>query len=374
MFANNIFKKTNHDQILVDNLRLIRSENIGNKTFFDLIKIYKSAASALKAIPQLAKNGGRFSKINIYSLEQAEQEIYDAQKIGAKFITYLDPLYPSELLHIDDAPPILTVLGNTELLKLTKIAIVGSRNASANGCKFAYNLAQDLGKANFATVSGLARGIDSFVHKGSVNSGTIAVIAGGIDNIYPLENKDLYLTLAKSGLIIAELPYGTKPCGKNFPQRNRIISGLSRAVAIIEATFGSGSLITARMALNQNREVFAMPGFPLDPRSQGTNNLIKQGASILLDAQDIIEQISEFKLNESNIKEFELQNYNDINDSEIEEARKIIKSLLTSSPISVEELINLCNYNISVVLTVILELELAGKIERHPGNKVCLIY
>ena len=264
-------------QELVDVLRLIRSENIGIKTFRSLVEFYGSASKTLRHIPELAARGGSKRPIQLCSADKAEDE---SAKYGAKLLTYLDPHYPKLLSQITDAPPVISVLGNIEILNRPAAAIIGARNASLNGKIFAKKIAENLLNNDFTVFSGQARGIDSAAHESAINS-TIAVIAGGIDNIYPPENTKLYHKIAENGAIIAELPIGTAPQSRHFPQRNRIISGLSIASIIIEAGLKSGSLITARMAAEQNREVFAVPGFSLDPRSQGCNRLIKEGAYLV---------------------------------------------------------------------------------------------
>jgi DNA processing protein len=363
----------------LDWLRLIRSENVGTKTFFSLLSIYGSASKALKAIPELSLKGGRQKPIAVYSMQAAEKEIEQCRKMGAQIIAACEPEYPAYLTHIDDYPPVITVMGNTKLLRTPSIAMVGARNASANGCRFAYKLAEDLGARGVVVASGLARGIDTAAHKGALATGTIAVIAGGIDSVYPPENKDLYKAIAEQGVIIAELPFGATPKGTNFPQRNRIISGLSYGVIVVEATLKSGSLITARMALEQNREVFSVPGFPMDPRCSGTNHLLKQGAQLVESAQDVIDAIAAIK--ERQLELFERDNIlftpsrlQPPTEDELDSLRDEILHQLGSSPISIDHIITTTGMRPAAVLTVILELELAGKLERHVGNRVSFVY
>jgi DNA processing protein len=363
---------------LVNALRLIRSENVGIKTFTTLVSLYGSPEEALTAAPELSLRGGRGKPIKICTLQEADREIDNCTKIGAEILSYEDKDYPRLLLQIEDYPPVITILGNKKLLNQPKIAVVGSRNASTNACNFAYKIANDLGEEKIIVSSGLARGIDTYAHKGSLNSGTIAVLAGGIDNIYPPENKDLYKNIAEKGVIIAELPFGSIPRGQNFPQRNRIISGVAFGVVVVEASFGSGSLITARMALEQNREVFAVPGFPLDPRCQGTNHLLKQGAVVTESAKDVLDVIKNFPKNlEFNFEEKKPTNFatsNSFNKQELDEARKVIIKQLSPSPTAIDEIIKVNGLPVPIVLTVILELELAGKLERHNGNRVSLLF
>jgi len=260
--------------------------------------------------------------------------------------------------------------------------VVGSRNASANGLRFAYKLSQDLVAKGYVVASGFARGIDNAAHKASVERGTIAVLAGGVDHIYPPEHEDLYHEIAEKGLIIAELPLGSIPKPQNFPQRNRIISGLSLATAVIEANLKSGSLITAKCALAQNREVFAVPGFPLDPRYQGNNHLLKQGAYLLESAEDIFEVVENNLITQTSLFEQQKSYLNipnnsikeDFSEKELTQARREIINLVSTSPTSIDEIVNISQFPIGLVLTAIIELELAGKIIRHFGNKISISF
>ena len=288
------------------------------------------------------------------------------------------------MLEIYDPPPILSYKGNINLLNNNKcVAIVGARNASANGRSFAHKIANDIVEQGYVTVSGLARGIDSAVHQATISK-TIGVIAGGIDHIYPPENKKLFENLEKEGLIIAELPVGSTPLGKHFPQRNRIISGLSLGVVVVEASLKSGSLITARFALEQNREIFAVPGFPLDPRCQGTNKLIRQGAHLIESVNDIVTNLPQYeefiKKEESLFKDFaELDvDFKTINTKYVKEPsekeRTLVISLLSAVPIDFDYLERETKLPLPILYTIILELELAGRVERHYGNRVSLVY
>jgi DNA processing protein len=362
----------------IDILRLIRSENVGIKTFYSLLELYGDAKTALENIAELSARGGRAKPITICSKVAAEKELEKLDKIGASLISFKDKNYPFLLKHIPDAPPILTILGNPRLLNRKSIAIVGARNASGNGMIFTEQVAKALGQAGFIVTSGLARGIDTAAHKASLTTGTIAVIAGGIEHIYPPENEDLYYKIAEQGAIIAELPIGSVPRAQHFPQRNRIISGLSLATIVIEANLKSGSLITARLAVEQNREVFAVPGFPLDPRAQGTNRLIKQGAQIIESIEDLIENLPkenlQLRLEESNIRNFTALRPLIIDEKVLSQARRKLLELLSSCPIEIDMLFNQSKIELPVLHTILLELELAGKLERHPGNKVSLKY
>ncbi len=269
-------------------LRLIRSENVGPRTFRALVNHYGSARAALDALPDLARRGGAQAPGRVYSVKEAEQEIVLARRMGAQFIALGERDYPARLRMIDDAPPLIAVRGNAGVLLEPMIAIVGSRNASAAGAKFASQIARELGEAGFVTVSGLARGIDAAAHRASLATGTFAVLAGGQDKIYPPEHVELLQQIIEHGAAISEMPFGWEPRARDFPRRNRLISGLSLGVVVIEAARRSGSLITARMANEQGREVFAVPGSPLDPRCEGTNGLLKQGATLVTETQDVL--------------------------------------------------------------------------------------
>jgi len=361
----------------IDWLRLIRSENVGIKTFFDLLKFYGSAAAALEALPDLAARGGKKS-IKILSKPDAEKEMAAAAKIGAVIVTMLAKDYPKPLKEIYDPPPVITVRGNPEILHKNAIAVVGARNASLNGCHFAGKLAKDLGREGYAIISGLARGIDTAAHKASVETGTIAVIAGGIDNIYPKENEKLYYEIIeKGGAIISELPIGAMPRPENFPQRNRIISGIAEGVLIVEAALKSGSLITARLALEQGREVFAVPGHPGDPRCQGPNKLIKQGAALVESADDIIAGLKNGGgsqlFTEKPETPFISPPVAAVSEETLADARGKVIENLSHAPTPLDSVIRATGLPVNIVLTVVLELELAGKAERSGGNKICLV-
>ncbi|MFY9590277.1 DNA-processing protein DprA [Rickettsia endosymbiont of Halotydeus destructor] len=365
-------------------LRLIRSENVGSRTFFTLIKLFGNASTAIENIKDFSVRGGRAKPIKVFSQSEAEKELELLEKNKAKIITYKSPEYSRLLLEIYDPPPILSYKGNIKLLGYKKcVAIVGARNASANGCTFAYKIAQELADKDYVTVSGLARGIDSAVHQARPSQ-TIGVIAGGIDHIYPLENKKLFAELEAEGLIIAELPITTIPLGQHFPQRNRLISGISLGTVVIEASLKSGSLITSRLALEQNREVFAVPGFPLDPRCQGTNKLIKEGAHLVESIDDIVINLPQYE-NIISKKDNVMKDFVDVNSDfkrletkyikHVTEIERIqIVDLLSSVPIEFDYLQETTSLPLPIIYTVILELELAGRITRHSGNKISLIY
>jgi len=375
--------KISYDIEIINILRLIRSENIGPKTFYSLIKLFGDTATAIDNAQDFSLRGGKSKPIKIFSKSDAEKELELLEKDNAKIITYKSLGYSKLLLEIYDPPPILSYKGNIELLNHNKcVGIVGARNASANGRSFAHKIAADLVEQGYVTVSGLARGIDSTVHQAAISK-TMGVIAGGIDHIYPPENKKLFEKLAEEGLIIAELPIGSVPLGKHFPQRNRIISGLSLGIVVVEASLKSGSLITAKFALEQNREIFAVPGFPLDPRCQGTNKLIREGAHLVESVNDIVanlQQYEEFmKKDESLFKDFiELDaNFKTLNAKHVEPSEKeraTVIELLSAVPIDFDYLQETAQLPLPVIYTIILELELAGKAVRHPGNKISLVY
>ena len=259
------------DEERVDWLRLIRSENVGPVTFWHLLRYYGSAGAALDALPELSRKGGRKKPVRIQSIAAAETEMGANRKAGARLVAAQEPAYPFRLAETEDAPPVLSVRGDPGLCNAPVVGIVGARNASSNGKRFARTVAQDLGKAGVVVASGLARGIDAAAHAGALETGTVAVVAGGIDVCYPPEHEGLMAEIAARGAILAEQPIGTKPQGRHFPRRNRVISGVSSGVLVVEAAVRSGSLITARLAGEQGRDVFAVPGSPLDPRCKGTN-------------------------------------------------------------------------------------------------------
>jgi DNA processing protein len=369
-------RQVNDSQEVVDIIRLIRSENVGIKTFYNLVKLYGTATIALEHVEELSLNGGRAKPIKIYSLNSVEKELATLRSIGADILTYLDDSYPGFLKHIIDPPPVISYFGDKKIFSRQSCSIVGARNASLNGINFTTHIASTLAKSSIVTVSGLARGIDTAVHKASLPS-TIAVVAGGIDHIYPPENAALYNKIAENGAIIAELPVGSIPLGQHFPQRNRIISGLSMVTVVIEASLKSGSLITARMALEQGRDVCAVPGFPLDPRCQGTNKLIKEGAYLIESSDDVFKIMEQH--NTLNIKE--LHENNDkflLKNSSVDDItnsnRVEVQNVLSATPISLEAIQSHTKLPLIAIYTIILELELAGRVVRHPGNKVSMVY
>ena len=350
----------------VDVLRLIRSEQVGPMTFFQLLKFCGSVKKALEMAPALSQRGGRKKPIVLSSRAAAEREYEALTKYGAKLVMYGEETYPRLLQFIGDAPPILTVRGHTHLLQEKNlIGMVGARNASANGCAFARKLASDLGAGKFTVVSGLARGIDTAAHRGSLSTGTIAVIGGGIDNIYPAENAALYEEIAATGCIVSELPFGMAPHAKSFPARNRIIAGMSRGVAVIEASLKSGSLITADYA----------NGSPMDPRCTGTNSLLKQGATLLESARDILSSLSpmgDLPLAEADAPQFAEATLPGISEDMLAEAREAVLAALSYSPTLLDDVLTASGTTPHLLMAVLLELELADRLERHPGARVSL--
>jgi DNA processing protein len=359
----------------LDWLRLIRSENVGPITFFRLMATFGSAADALTALPELARKGGRPGRIRIASKADAEREMESAARIGASVIARGETAYPPLLGHIDDPPPLLFVIGHASLLAKAAVAVVGARNASIAGQRFAGELAAGLGRGGLLVVSGLARGIDAAAHAGAIESGTAAVLGGGVDVIYPRENQKLYEEIRDRGVLVSEVAPGTEPRARHFPRRNRILSGIARGVVVVEASPRSGSLITARLALEQGRDVFAVPGSPLDPRSRGTNKLIRDGAYMAESATDVLEVLSQNgrPLTESVEGTFLADTAPQIGHSELDSARNKIIESLGPVAVTVDEVIRNCQFSPAVASIVLLELELAGRLERHPGHKISLI-
>ncbi|KPG00222.1 DNA processing protein DprA [Rhodopseudomonas sp. AAP120] len=359
----------------IDWLRLIRSDNVGPRTFRSLINHFGSARVALERLPELARRGGAARVGRIPSEDDARREIEGSRRIGVELVAPGEAGYPPRLALIDDAPPLLGVHALADALALMArpmIAIVGSRNASGAGLKFAAQLAADLGSAGFVVISGLARGIDQAAHRASLTSGTVAVLAGGHDKIYPAEHEDLLLDIIQArGAAISEMPLGHVPRGKDFPRRNRLISGASVGVAIIEAAFRSGSLITARRAADQGREVFAVPGSPLDPRAAGTNDLIKQGATLITCADDIVQAVASILERPIELPGREPEHPPPAGEPDASDRAHVLR-LLGPSPIGIDDLIRLSGISAAVVRTVLLELELAGRLERHGGGLVSL--
>ena len=355
---------------LTARLRLMRTPGIGPVTYRQLIARFGSAGAALEAVPDLARRGGG-APPRLFSSDQAEREIVKVDKLGAKYLTLGQGLYPRLLAELEDAPPLLIVRGNLNLLDKMGVAIVGARNASAAACRFARGLAHDLGQHDLVVVSGLARGIDSAAHDGALETGTIGVIAGGIDIFYPPENEERQTALYERGLVLAEMPPGTEPRARHFPYRNRIIAGISAGTVVVEAAPRSGSLITARLAAEAGREVMAVPGSPLDPRAQGCNQLIRDGATLVQNATDVVEQLSPMERRVGSTS----SRFDHACGEFIDGAEGVppkLEELLGPSPVPVDEIIRQSRAGSGAVQMALLELDLAGRLDRHAGNRVSL--
>jgi len=364
-----------------DRLRLFRSQNVGPITYRQLLGHYGSAGAALDALPELARRG-RGRKIKIFPADASNEELDAIDRLGAQLLTIGEAAYPSPLAAIDDAPPVISVRGQTELLNQPSVAIVGARNASTNGRNLAQRLANDLcddtEDKTYVVVSGLARGIDGAAHRGALDAGgaTVAVMAGGVDVIYPPEHDALYTEICERGAVVSELPPGLRPQAAHFPRRNRIIAGLSLGVVVVEAAARSGSLITARLALEQGREVFAVPGSPLDPRSRGANRLIRDGAILTESVADIRGGLAPMLSALPQPETAPATLFEGLSDSAgdgLDSARNAVAACLSPTPVTVDEIVRQCQVTAPVVHTVLLEMELAGLIERQPGNRIAAI-
>jgi DNA processing protein len=374
---------------LVDQLRLSRAEGVGPIAYRRLLARYGSAKAALAALADLARAGGRTAPPNVPGEPDIVREIEAVEKLGGKFVTLGSAGYPCLLALLDDAPPVLAVLGAVEALSAPAVGIVGGRNASANGQRMAEQLAEELAATGLVVVSGLARGIDAAAHRGALRSGrTIAAVAGGIDQPYPAEHAALQRQVADCGAVVSEAPLGTVPQARHFPRRNRVIAGLSLGVVVIEAAPRSGSLITARLAQEAGRELFAVPGSPLDPRARGSNDLIRQGAHLTETAADVLDNLPDHPSREglSRLPLFArrpggeppeahyLSGWTEPPESEsgIGAARSKVVELLETAPTAVDDLVRRCQFSSAAVMAALLELELAGRIETLPGARIAL--
>lgn len=355
-------------------LRLIRSDNVGPITFRELLRHLGSAQAALDALPALAAKGGR-RKVTVYPLSKAEREIATLAKLGGRHVFMGEEDYPAALAAVEDSPPVLLAFGRIDLLRLPSIAVVGARNASTNGRRIARDIANGLATGGALVVSGLARGIDTAAHEGGLAGATAAVLAGGPDNIYPRENEALYEAIRERGVILSECPPGLEPQARHFPRRNRIISGLSLGVVVVEAALRSGSLITARLANEQGREVMAVPGSPLDPRCRGTNDLIRRGATLVESAADVLSAVEGMRGVAAGPPGgiAEAPRLPPTEDTELDSIRDRILEALGPSPAPVDTIVRDLGLPAQLVMTVLLELELAGRIERHAGNTAALL-
>jgi len=377
------------DSERLDWLRLIRSENVGPRTFRALIDRCGGAGAALAALPELARRGGAGRPIRVAAADEVERERDEALKLGVRFVAYCEPEYPPALRHIDAAPPILALRGREEALQQPAVAIVGSRNASAAGLAFADRLARGLGQAGYVVVSGLARGIDQRAHVAALATGTIAVLAGGHAKPYPPEAAPLIPRIGESGAVVSEMPLAWEPRGRDFPRRNRIVSGLALGVIVVEAARGSGSLITARLAAEQGREVLAAPGSPLDPRAEGTNDLLRDGATLCARVDDALNALEPLRTRDPFSRLEEPRGggsvwFDDSADGDtaaIPETREVgemlvgerVAALLGPAPVSIDELARAAEADVRLVRAALVELELAGRIERSGGDRVALL-
>jgi DNA processing protein len=353
----------------LDWLQLIRTDTIGPIGFFRLIERFGSAAAALDALPRLARTAGRAQPLKLADRALIRAELDSTERFGARLIADCEPSYPQGLLSLPDRPPIITVKGRLDLFERRAVAIIGARNASAIGRKLARIFAEGLGKAGFAAVSGLARGIDGAAHDAAMATGTIAVVAGGVDVVYPPEHGDLMRRIAEEGVILSERPFGHQPIARDFPRRNRLISGLSEGVVVVEAAAKSGTLLTARFAADQGREVFAAPGSPLDPRCEGSNRLIRDGAILVERAQDVIDALARPRLRTAPPPTdpglFE-------DDSEHASLRAEVLEALTHAPIHRDDLLRELGASPGRLADALLDLILSGQAEEHPGGRFAL--
>jgi DNA processing protein len=360
----------------LDWLQLIRTDTIGPVSFFRLLQKFGNAGAALRALPSLARAAGRTTPIALYDRELAEQELAATDDFGARLIAACEPDYPEMLRHIPDHPPLVCIMGHPALFERPAVAIIGARNASAVGRKIARNLAEGVGREGVVVVSGLARGIDGAAHSAALDTGTIAIVAGGVDVVYPPEHAELTREIAERGMIISERPLGAQPTARDFPRRNRIIAGLARGVVVVEAAAKSGTLITARFALDYGRDVFAVPGSPLDPRCQGANRLIRDGATLVETAEDILAALAEQNRGAREGRKDDLfdwsgadQSASDIEMAAAQATRQAVYEALSFTPLHRDEILRAVDAPAGLVADALLELVLAGEAEEHSGGR-----
>jgi DNA processing protein len=388
------------DRQLIDWLRLIRTEGVGPRTFLSLLNHYGGAGEALRALPELSrKRAGK--AVTIAPEADAERELDHVRRFGARFVARGEPDYPKALAAIESAPPLVTVIGSANLAAQPLVSIVGSRNASVAGLKMAEKLSHDLGAAGFGIVSGLARGIDTRTHEASLPTCAIAVVAGGLDKLYPEENRALFERMCERGAVVSEMPMGWVPRGRDFPRRNRIVSGLSLGTIIVEAARKSGSLITARFANEQGREVFAVPGSPFDPRAEGPNDLIRDGATLTRGSRDVLEVLEpiigrDFEIpamfdgggypsdeplwdeadwlgaGASASKGPSEPPFDGWEEPSAATPAAVVLGLLTAAPVDPDDLCRSAGFSIREINLVLFGLDEEGRIDRHPGGKVSL--
>ncbi len=361
-----------------DRLRLARTEGVGPVTYRRLLARFGTAAAAIEGLPDLARNAGRRGALVVPDRASAEREIEEVGRIGAELLYFGTPAYPVLLAQTADPPPVLAVAGDAALLQRPAVALVGARNASGNGRRLAEMIAADLAAAGVVVVSGLARGIDAAAHTGALTQGvTVACVAGGIDIAYPPENAALQTRIGREGAVVAEMPPGTIAQARHFPRRNRVIAGLSLGVVVIEAALKSGSLITARLATEANREVFAVPGSPLDERCRGGNALLRDGANLIESAADVLSvlgrAISEPVAPGVPAGFAEGWGRPDLSSSDRMRAEQMVVELLGPTPVGVDDLIRRCQLTASSVMSILFDLELAGRVETLPGHRVALV-
>jgi len=355
-----------------DWLRLARSERVGPVTFAELMRRYAGAGEALAALPDLAARGGAKNRIRIAEEGIVAREYDAAMASGARMLALGSAAYPLNLAMVEAAPPLLWCLGDPDAARPESVAIVGARNASALGLRFTETLARALGAKGYSVISGLARGVDAAAHKGSLDTGTVAVLAGGVDCPWPPQNADLYDAIVKKGAVLSERPMGYNGRARDFPRRNRLVSGLGRGIVVAEGAERSGSLITARYAGEQGRDVMAVPGSPLDPRAGGCNLLIREGAILVRHAEDVLEALSHLH-DQPVMYEAEDDTW-DMPPVEADAAlRRIVMELLGPHPTAIDEIVRLSGASAGFVSLVLLELDLAGRLSREPGGKVVLI-
>jgi DNA processing protein len=351
-----------------DWLRLARTETIGPVTFEQLIQRYGDATRVLDALPGLAQRAGRPAPLKVPTIAEADREIEAGERLGAKLLISREAGFPRLLAALDPPPPVIWTRGDASLLARPCVAIVGARIASAAGQRFARQLAVDLGRGGYVVISGLARGIDGAAHEGALPTGTAAVLGGGIDDVYPPEHRDLYGRIAAEGCIVSESPVGHKAQARDFPRRNRLISGLSLGVIVVEAEMRSGSLITARLAAEQGREVFAVPGSPLDPRAAGCNDLLRQGATLCANAEDVLRVLdAQPRLEEPAREPWQGK---PLDQQAVDKVRERVAELLSPTPVSRDELIRLTGAPAPVVSAALVELSLADRAVLLPGGLV----
>jgi DNA processing protein len=356
-------------------LRLIRTPNVGPATFRDLINRFGSAETALEMLPELMLNGGALRSLRIPSTAEAEAEMETARRMGARFVCIGEPDYPAMLRRMDNPPPLLAVKGTGAVFFLPAVAIVGARNASLAGIKMARMLAAELGREGNAIVSGLARGIDTAAHHGSLSTGTIGVLAGGLDRPYPPENADLCDEIAASGgAVVSEMPFGWEPRAQDFPRRNRIVAGMALGLVVVEAAKRSGSLISARLAGEMGRLVFAVPGSPLDPRAAGANGLLKDGAILVTETADIIEALAPLtgRPVQPAVQLEEPPDFSATPPPGDDDRARVVEAL-GPTPTGIDELIRHTGLHPAQMFMILLELDLAGRLERHAGGAVSLV-